>query len=399
MASVVRFRAYPDIVILAGGNAYNPADFVRGVTETINDLPDAPENVVRRGTHDFWIVHPFPSLGGASFYTGGDPAASPVKQRGFINMTWIPGSISADETNSYLGTLAQEVGHYWLVPGDLKIAVNGVPTPLAKDFELTQAINDDADFAKLPLLARSNNHWSCYWRSDGSPMDGLCYETFGSQDGATAWQTSDVCDGQISIGGSQPLRVRKYCDLDLVLMGVLTPEQAYRGRADGVTWMRPMLTGRVESHAGLLVLFDRGDQLLFGFCEHHLVLELRNTRGQSLGSFYVSPDYHPLGHALNGMQLRVVRKGDTYYFQAKRDNPAGGCLLAILSALGLYGGALKGVWDGVDAPAPIDYVTDFSDWKTVAITRHSGDPLAVGVAVNKWRHPHLCDAAFYRFEL
>ncbi len=398
MVTVVRYPQYPDVLILSG-DAYNPADFVRGVREAINGLADAPENVVRRGTHDFWIVHAYPDLPGASFFTGGDGGASPLKLRGFINMSWLPDSVTAEETDRYLSTLAQEVGHCWLVPGDLKIKVDGISKPLAKDFELTQAINDDASFAALPLLARSNNHWSCYWQAHGSPMDGLCYQTLAEQDGHTAWRSSDVCFGSISIGGSAPLRVRKYCDLDLVLMGVLTPEQAYRGRPDGITWMQPRLTGDVESHAGLVVLFDRDDQLIFGFRQNHTVLELRNTRDQALGSSAVSPDYHPLGHPLNGMQLRVVRKGETYYFQAKNNNPAGGCLLAVLSALGLYGGQLQGVWDGVDQPKPIDDASDFSDWKTVAITRHSGDPLAVGVAVNKWKHPHLCDAAFYRFEL
>src|SRR4029077_14753049 len=173
--------------------------------------------------------------------------------------------------------------------------------------------------------------------------------------------------------------------------------EAYRG-PNGIIWMQPRLTEFVESRAGLVLIFKQNDQLLFGFDQHDSILGWRNSSGQLLNGSPIFPKYHPLGHDLNGIDLRVIRRRNQYYFQAKIDNPAGGCLLAVLSALGLYGGALRGIWDGVDSPGPINFNTDFRNWKTVAVMQHNGPPIAVGVTVNKWRHPHLCDAAFYRFE-
>jgi hypothetical protein len=182
-------------------------------------------------------------------------------------------------------------------------------------------------------------------------------------------------------------------------MGAVPAAEAYRGSEQGVMWMQPHLTDDVESRAGMVVVFSQHNQIIFGFEKNHMILTVTNNDGAILGGFVISPNYHSLGHDLNGMQLRVVRQRNKYYFQAKRSNPAGGCLLAVLSALGLYGGTLPGVWDGVENPGPIKFNTDFRDWKTVAIVQRTSAPVAVGMTVNKWRHPHLCDAAFYRLEL
>src|SRR4029077_12329309 len=100
--------------------------------------------------------------------------SQPRRLRGVIKMDPVPSTLTEPMIVTYLATLLQEVGHFWLVPGNLKIKVNGTPDRMATDVELTQAINDDAPFPHLPLIGRSNNHWSADWQSGGSPMDGLC---------------------------------------------------------------------------------------------------------------------------------------------------------------------------------------------------------------------------------
>lgn len=388
---------FPNILILEGA-AYNPADLRQGVIDAINELSGTSSSPIQNGTHDFWIVHGFPSLGGASQFFGGNASTQPRSFRGFIYMDPIPGSLTQTNMETYLSTLAQEVGHYWLVPGDLKIKVGTVVRPLATSVELTQLINDDTPFTNIPLLARDNSHWSVYWQADGSPMDGICYDAVSVKDGFTGWRSSGRCFPPITLDEALPaIRFARYCDLDRLIMGVMSPAEAYGG-SSGIKWMQPRLTESVESHSGLVVVFASDDQLLFGFDGGDLTLRVRNTHGDSLGVTTVIPDYNSMAHDLNGMRLRVIRQGTTYYFQAKIDNPAGGCVAIVLGAFGLNVGKLGAVWDAFDQPTPPNSASDFRDWKTVAVVSHSGDPLAVGAAVNKWKHPHLCDTAIYRFE-
>lgn len=399
---------FPNILIVSGVDVYRP-DTMVGLTRNL--LEGGASALVGRGTHEFWIIQPLPHFGGTSSFTSADDGASGHRRRGVIEMYQ---KLSGDEATltSYLSTLLQEVGHHWLSPSDMKI--RGQRT--SSWVELTEAINQDMPFRFPPLIARDDAHWSAYWKSDGSPMDGLCFRQIGSEDGREVWTTTSACAQEITLpapeldpglsargktkassaalGGpdifSGP-RVQGYNDLDLYIMGVKSAEQSYDGRA-GVVWMRPQVTHNVESHAGVTVVFTNKDHLMFGFDGSDRKLSLRDSTGQVLGSADISPNYRPLASIRNGVMLRVVRRGNNYYFQA-RTASAGGFWDR------LFGNPLPRAWDNLEPPNHIDTHRDFRRWRTVATATRSTAPRAIGTFVNRWSRAHLTDASFYRFEI
>lgn len=392
----------PNILIVSGIDVYTPGT-IRGLTKAALDA--ALDQPVHAGTHEFWILHPIPDFPGqASNFTQEGDNGSPRPRRGIIQMIQALDPLTETLITTYLSTLLQEVGHHWLFsPTDIQLRISGTPTRMATRDELTNAINDDTPFQNPPLLARDENHWSAYWRADGSPMDGVCFRPAGSEDGHELWRTGD-CGEPISLDFATPnVRLNGFCDLDLHLMGLKTAQEAYRGEA-GIVWMQPRITEFVESHAGIVVAFARDDQLMFGFWQHDRQLNLRDSSGQVLGSGLVTPNYHPFAHAMNGLLFRVIRRRNTYYFQARISNPSAGCLGGLLQVLGVWDGGLPNVWDDVDAPIPLNATTNVNanyqqNWVTVGIAQRSKPPVAVGAFLNKWVNPHLTDAAFYRFEM
>ncbi len=381
---------FPNILIVSGADVYTPGTMIGLTKQALDGATDQP---VHGGTHEFWVLHPVFGFPGASFFTGQTDNASPRRRRGIIQMSMLPAVLDEPSIGTYLSTLLQEVGHNWLCPSDIKIKINGTPTRMANRNEMTQAINDDTPFANPPLLARDESHWSAYWRADGSPLDGVCFQHVGNEDGHEIWRTTTTCGQVISLDPSVPsVNMRGYNDLDLHIMGVKPADEAYRGQA-GIVWMQPRITEFAESHTGIVVAFSPTDQLMFGYWQHDSMLSLRNTAGQNLAGDLIWPKYHPLQHPMNGLMFRVIRRRNQYFFQARISNPAGGCL-------GFLGpSTLPHVWENVDNPQPFSFNANYQNWKTVGMVQRDKPPQAVGTFVNKWRSPHLCDAAFFRFEL
>ncbi|MBK6828301.1 MAG: hypothetical protein IPG86_16235 [Chitinophagaceae bacterium] len=394
MAEISINPAFPDILIVTGSEIY-AENYVDELKAFIYGLSSSDPSPVKKGTHDFWVTYSIPGTPGA-FHTGEDSSVNPRRLRGIIQMGRIP---EIAEIPGNLSTLQQEVAHHWLVPHEMEFNIAGARLNMPPDFELVSNINNEEEFSGLNILGRDNAHWSSYFKADGSPLDGLCYLEYPPEDGYGKWGSSDHCGMNIAPAGLPSILCKSaYCDLDLLLMGVKTPQEAYGGANNGISWMNPQLTSPLEYHTGLFLAFSRNDQLMFGFDEGHEYLAVRSSDGNSiLTPFKINPDYHPLGHPFNGMALRVIRKGTTYYFQAKINNPISGCISSILESLGLSAGEKDRIWYGADNPSDtIESISpSFSDWTNVSIVSHPGEPNAIGMFINKRKHPHFCDTAFH----
>lgn len=352
---------------------------------------------VGEGTHDFWVTYAIPSLGGGE-WAHQDLSKSPRKMRGIVRMP-IPGDDSPSTLDGHLHVLFQEVGHHWLVPAGLELDEGGVRTPFPSGKEITRRINDDDAFPGPPLLARGDSHWSAYFQADASPMDGQHWEDRGAVDGYREWRETSFPGMTLSPGSLPALQTAGYCDLDRYIMGVMDASEAYSDRSGQFRWLEPKLSASHPYHLGLCLAFAPDDYFYFGFREDHRKLAVQRTGGPVVGEVEIGPDYDPLGHELNAMALRVVRRGDQYHFQARRGNPLAGCLAAVLKAVGLHEGRVPDMFEDLGSlPSPADD-PDFSRFETVATLSAEEEPEAMGMIVKKWNHPHLAEGAFLNLEV
>ncbi|TND09756.1 MAG: hypothetical protein FD123_880 [Bacteroidetes bacterium] len=393
MASFSTRPAFPNILLVTGADVFQP-HYRERIREFFNNLPPDTTCPVRIGSHDFWITYRQPSEGGGE-HCCSELGLTPRKMRGKVRMGGVP-PVDINNVNGHINVMMQEVGHHWLVPSNLTFNIGGAVTRMPTDAEITTAINDETPFTGPAILARDNSHYSAYFQADGSPLDGLFFRETGTEDGYGVWTSESGALINIDPAGLPAASTSGFCDLDLLIMGVKTAAEAYAGTGNKFKWIEPRLTSALPYHTGIFVAFGRHDQLQFGFYEDHRKLAVVHSDGTILGQADIGPDYKPLGHDFTGMSLRIIRRGNDYFFQAKIENPVGGCLVAVLKAIGLYKGELKGTWDNSDTPDPVG-AADFKDWKTVAVVNKAGSPVAVGNFVNKKDHPHMCDAAFYNF--
>jgi hypothetical protein len=90
-------------------------------------------------------------------------------------------------------------------------------------------------------------------------------------------------------------RVERYNDLDLAIMGLIRPEDAYPDQQGQVHWIEPRLTTPLSFRAGLLVAFQIGlvnpenppervanDFIFFGLSQDHRRLAVERTDGSVL---------------------------------------------------------------------------------------------------------------------
>ncbi len=123
--------------------------------------------------------------------------------------------------------------------------------------------------------------------------------------------------------GLTPITVpKRYCDLDLMIMGVKTAWEAYHSDQWAFHWISPRLTAPLEYLVGIFVAFAPDDYHYFGFLDDHRTLGVQRT-GQAPTVLSLGPNYRPL----DNVALRIVRKGNAFYFQARFDNPERGCFV------------------------------------------------------------------------
>jgi hypothetical protein len=308
---------------------------------------EARESPVRRGTHNFWVTYAEPSLGGGE-HAHEDMSVRPHRMRGIVRMGSVPGDSSAETIKNHVHTVLQEVGHHWLVPFDLSMrTTDGRAVRLPNGFDITRSINDETRFSGPPLLGRDDIHWTSYFQADASPMDGMYFTDLSDEDGHSVWQPSAFPGPEIRPEGLDPLSlVGTYNDLDLIIMGVKEARDAYSTTDGRFRWLEPVLAAPMNYHAGLMVAFSKNDFLYFGFYQDHRKLRVERTDSFRGTIAELGAGYHPLAADYNGVALRIVRRGDQYYFQARYNNSAAGCLPAIGRPFRLFQGArLPGLFD------------------------------------------------------
>jgi hypothetical protein len=354
-----------------------------------NVLYNAPasESPVRQGTHDLWITYAVPPQGSGEWGFE-DLSTAPRKLRGIVRMGSVPPNLLEATVRDHLSVMLQEVGHHWLVPGNLGFDVgNGVVT-VSGDLATTQAINDESPYSGPLLVARGNQHWSAYWQADASPLDGLYFVKQGEEDGHVMWEARDLPGPVLSPAGLAPVLMRSsYNDLDRVIMGTKPSAEAYASDGNRIRWLEPRLSAPHQYHAGLFVAFSQFDFIVFGFHEDHRVLGVQRTGG-SVATTTLGAGYRPLADELNAVALRIVRRGQSLHFQARYDVPPAGLpdRLRRPPQLG----------DDLDVLAPVGRrpAFDATTFRTVATMTVANRPRAIGVILKKWDTPHLAELAF-----
>ncbi len=386
-----------NVLLVYGNDVYG--DGYRGKLRNFLYSQGTNSSPVRKGTHDFWITYPVPSLG-IDQWAYEDLSITPRKMRGIIRMV-MPNNANLATIRRHIHVILQEVGHHWLVPQTLKIKTNGTVRPLPKNDEMTRQINDEADFDGPLLLARGNIHWSAYFQADASPMDGQYYFDMGMEDGYKRWKWRLFPGPVITPPGLDRLQLMgAYNDLDLYIMGVKKAYEAYSQNNGRFYWLEPRLAASLPYHIGIFVAFSKYDFYYFGFYRNHWTLGVQRTAGQ-IKTVDIGTDYRPLAHDYNGVALRVVRRGNQYYFQARYDNPLAGCLAGVLKAFFPRTTRLRvpRLFEDLDSLPQPDENGTFDRFRTVAILQSHDRPEAVGLIVKKSDHPHLAEGAFFNLEL
>jgi hypothetical protein len=108
-------------------------------------------------------------------FAGIDHSLNPRPLRGIIFLPDGLENLSSEKLGNMLGGgIGHEIGHYWLVPGGLKIMVDGseIDTPTTQ--QIANALNQGFDFPPFPIIGRADCHWSPFINGDNSPMESAC---------------------------------------------------------------------------------------------------------------------------------------------------------------------------------------------------------------------------------
>ncbi len=361
MATIERAGPTQDILIVTGndpsGQQIHGDGFTGRLRDTLNPAT-TQESPVRRGTHDFWIVYSAPDMGGG-FHSSEDLSVAPRRMRGIVHMP-TPNVGSVSSIASHLSVLLQEVGHHWLVPRDLKARVNGVETPVLDSADVLDAWYCDAPLSGPILRARGGIHWGSFFQGDGSPMDGAYWVESQRSGDEARWEFAPFESGlEVQVQGLSPVPLNTpYCDLDLVIMGVKTPQEAYPDHGGSVRWIEPFAASPMDYDMGLFVAFGPNDFATFGFHRDHRVLQVARTGRLPIHAHNLAQNLFPSA----SQKLRIIRSGNRYDFQVLNYRPALGCLAELFKKLGVV------LFQRIDA----------KQFETVATLEEEAAPLALG---------------------
>lgn len=398
MPEVRRLDDYPNILIVGGRSIYKfEGDYREKLRDYVHELTQR-DSPVRRGTHDFWITYPYPALTGhGANHSWEDMDITPRPLRGIVEMTNIPVRQLPDdyrqEIRDELHTLLQEVGHHWLVPEQLRFRVGnrffGVPTI----HNLVTQINNGSLPDRPLLLGRSSNHWSVFTQADDSPLDGQSYIKRANRDGLATWEATRLTHDTISVsgddGGAGELELKStFNDAELYLMGVLGANDQYPNSdiPGTIQWLEPRIAASYDYQVGLFVTFGKGDYYTFGFYKRPDVLAA-TRKGGSTVEVTLPSEYRPFTSP--GMVLRIVRRGNHYYFQARQDTPYDN----------LEHSSVHGIFDDFDTLPEPTTTGDWRRFRTVAHWERSDVPQAIGLMVRRWSSSFLAEGRFFNLEL
>ena len=262
MVSIKPSEDHPNILLVTGSEIDH--DTYRA--DLRRELLDRSTSPVRRGTHHFWITYFVPTTSGGEF-DDGELTTRPRRFRGVIRMGSVPGGTDAGQVAQHMRTMLEEVGHHWLVRSDMEFAGDGVRTGLASSTDWTRYVNGDLSrLDGVPLLGRTDVHWSSYLQADKSPMDGQWWTERSQQAPLTrfanrAWQGDTIRPANLP----EVQLTTQYSDLDLVIMGKLAAAEAHADSGGKVEWIDPIHIAPLDYHLGVCVCFSRTDMIIFGF--------------------------------------------------------------------------------------------------------------------------------------
>lgn len=388
MASFELASGAPDVLIVRG-NELSSRKKVRDYLYGLSGLNAAP---VGDGTHDFWITYFNPSRGGPPRHSYGDMSRSPRPLRGII---YIPGVSTKTDARALRGamyTLTHEVGHHWLVSPSLK--VDGLEPYTSGSF--TVRVNSgEVSFPRPPMVGRGGSHWSPYWQSDDSAMDGTFYDRSSSgvripNEMLARWDSRRRISHSVQLAGGPLVETPvTYSDLELNMMGIKNAADCYPSTGGRFFWIEPRIVGPLEFRSGLFVAFATGSVparlVQFGFDTHYnrLVVADGDT---VLASIDLDADYDPFLLPRSGVMLRIVRRGTTYEFHARydlRDQTGCGRLIRAFQP-GRQAGEdqpLPSLFDDLNSPATSG---PWSQFRLVASADFPREPDAVGLFLRRW---------------
>jgi hypothetical protein len=290
-------------------------------------------------------------------------------------------------------TLVHEVGHGWLVPNPLPFQDSG-QTVSADTRDWIE--NNQGRGSSGPLLVgRLCSHWGGYFWAEHSPMDGLAFQRLAPEDGFQRWQQLPNPTLPVAPSDQPPITIgwNRFNDLDLAIMGLIRPEDAYPDQQGRVHWIEPRLTAPLGFRAGLLIAFQFGvvnpdnpaqrvanDFIFFGLSQDHRRLAVERTDGTVVAEARLGRTYHPLGAGHHSVALRVVRHRDTWRFDARLDSstvPPGG--FGDPPGTAGFPPDLPGVPGLFDELVHPPATGDFTHWQTVGTVRDARIPQAIGL--------------------
>lgn len=388
---------YPNIFVVSGPEfPAPPASTSDYGSIFIDNMDSIPDTLVNTGSHHFIVIFHQPDFSGVNW--GRNYSAVPTPALSYITIS------SYDD----IRTLLEEIGHAWGVYKDkFAFLIDGTYKSALDNNEFARMINEDLPFGDQPLICgRENMHYSSYFQADSSPMDGLAYDRNARESGYAKWKQVPFAGAFITPGGMPPLpplQVKSpYCDLDLVLMGELAARNAYYGQNHKIFWIEPKLVAPLDYQVGLLMIMENDDQIFFGYDQHHKQLSVlvNWVSPPSAINKLLIDDYAPLENDYHALSLRIVRRGNDYHFQAKKDNSLTGCVYSVLNTLGLTTPRIPDFFDDLEdftartSSGPMEKYRTFS-----SLPYQNSTPKYIGTVVRKNDGPSMIQAAFYNMEV
>ncbi|MGE5685781.1 MAG: hypothetical protein ACM3ZS_11690 [Nitrososphaerota archaeon] len=310
----------------------------------------------------------------------------------------VPNPYNNTDLKNTLHLLIHEYCHHWSVP-ETGIRFNDSqfwPSPpgactFGLEDGVSVALHRGSYFDSPLMLGREHSHWSAYFQGGASPMDAVNWDDVGLENGYSIWRQTPLPQlPSLNPTGLDPIQLDwRFNDLDLVIIGAKSRNEAYTPTGF-FKWMEPRLTAPLDYFAGIFIAFSITDFLYFGFYASHKQLGLQQTGG--IPNLFNLLNYEPLRSENNNVALRVVRRDNDYYFQAKFDSPNTGVTGSRL--LGDIDRDLRQLVPPTESLSPDRFRTLFR--RSLPGTSR---PKALGLMVKTWDKALMCDAVFLNFEL
>jgi len=378
MASIKFFEGLENILVVGGTDVYNMS---RKELTTFLDGTGTSPRVYRHGLYDFTLCWWNGRTGNAS-HNSWDPGATPRPIRGRVYIPGVPTSTTPDRIAKATYTLLHEVLHHWMVYGD--IALRGQVLPPQQDF-LRQLRRGDVRFTLPPMLGRQNSHWSPYWQSDDSVMDGTRYAVNARLGVHARWDSVQQTALSFAVDNVPVTMTTTYSDLDLYGMGVLDAAECYPGDQGRLRWMEPRFVGPLGFLMGTMAAIRDGSVTTvyeFGYVRDYDGIEVRRN-GQRVAGARI-PGLNPFSLPGSGVVFRLVLSGGRLHFDARIDPRVRlGCLA--LTAAMLNTQSREPPFDFFDPLLNLPVNTDFQVWTRVHTEIPSAiDDVVVGTHSQRW---------------